>query len=65
VLLPCLCVLQPKLVQLYQTSSLLSSLLPIVASDSFRLLYLFLYSEHINHLQVLGFFFPFPYPSHV
>jgi hypothetical protein len=27
-------------------------------------LYLLLYSEHINHIQVFGFL-PFPYPSHV
>jgi hypothetical protein len=57
-------ILQPKLVHLYQTSSLLSSPFPTVASASLRLLYSFLYSEHINYIQVLCFL-PFPYPSHV
>jgi hypothetical protein len=38
-LLPCTCVLQPKLVHLYQTSSLLPGHLPIVTSVSLRLLY--------------------------
>jgi hypothetical protein len=61
-LLPCTCVLQPTLVHHYQTSSLLSGPLPIVASDSLRLLYSLLYSEHINHIQILGFL-PFPYSS--
>jgi hypothetical protein len=61
-LLPCTCVLQPTLVRLYQTSLLLPGLLPIVASVSVRLLYSLLYSEHINHIQVLGFL-PFPYSS--
>jgi hypothetical protein len=37
-LLPCTCVLQPKMVHLYQTSSLLPSHLPIVTSVSLRLL---------------------------
>jgi hypothetical protein len=59
---PCICVLQPKLVYLYQTSSLLRSPFPIVASASLRLLYSFLYSEHINHIHVFGFL-PFPYLS--
>jgi hypothetical protein len=59
VLFPCTCVLQPKLVHLYQTSSLLSSPLPIVVSASLRVLCSFLYSEHINHIQVFGFL-PFP-----
>jgi hypothetical protein len=58
-LLPCTCVLQPALVQLYQTSSPLPSHLPIVASVSLRLLYLFLYSGYIKHFQVLSFL-PFP-----
>jgi hypothetical protein len=61
-LLPYPCVLQPTLVYLYQTSSLLPDPLPIVASASLRLLYLLLYSDHINHIQVLGFL-PFPYSS--
>jgi hypothetical protein len=39
VLLPCTCVLQPKLIYLYQTSSLLPVHLPIMASASLRLLY--------------------------
>jgi hypothetical protein len=65
-LLSCTDVLQPTLVHLYQTSSLLLSPLPIVASASLRLLYLLLYSEHINHIQVLGFlpfslFLPFTF----
>jgi hypothetical protein len=58
----CICVLQPKLVHLYQTSSLFPSPLPIVALASFRLLYSLLYSEHINHIQVFVFL-PLPYPS--
>jgi hypothetical protein len=61
-LLPCTCVLQPELIPLYQTASLLSGHLPIVASASLRLLYLLLYNGHINHIQVLGFL-PFPYSS--
>jgi hypothetical protein len=36
----------------------------MVASARLRLLYSLLYSEHINHFQVLGFL-PFPYSSHV
>jgi hypothetical protein len=63
VLLPYTCVLQPTLVHLYQTSSLLPSRLPIVAFASLSLLYLVLYSEHINHIQVSGFL-PLPYSSH-
>jgi hypothetical protein len=55
-LLPCTCALQPTLIHLCQTSSLLPSPLPIVISASLRLLYLLLCSEHINHIQVLGFF---------
>jgi hypothetical protein len=47
-----------------QTSSILPGLLPIVASASLRLIYLLLYSEHINYIQVLGIF-SFPYSSHV
>jgi hypothetical protein len=54
-LLPFTCVLQPRLVHLYQISSLLPGPLSIVASERLRLLYSFLYSEHINHIQVLGF----------
>jgi hypothetical protein len=38
-LFPCICILQPKLVHLYQTSSLLPSPFPIVASVSSRFLY--------------------------
>jgi hypothetical protein len=38
-LLPCIYVLQFKLVHLYQTSSLLPGHLPIVTSVSLRLLY--------------------------
>jgi hypothetical protein len=63
-LLPCTCVLQPTLVHFYQTSSLLPGPLPIVVSDSLRLLYSLLYSEHI-HFQVSGFL-PFPIsPAHI
>jgi hypothetical protein len=61
-LLPCTGVLQSKLVHLYQTSSLLPSHLPIVVFAYLSLLYLFLYSGHINHFQVLGSL-PFPYSS--
>jgi hypothetical protein len=64
VLLPCICVLQPTLVHLYQTSSLFLGPLPIVVSASLRLLYSLLYSDHINHIQVLGFL-PFPYSSYM
>jgi hypothetical protein len=63
VLFPYTYVLQTKLVHLYQKSSLLSSPLLIVVSASLRLLYLFLYSKHINHIQVFGFL-PLPYSSH-
>jgi hypothetical protein len=63
-LLPCTSVLQPTSVHLYQTSSLLPTPLPIVASASLILLYLLLNREHINHTQVLGFL-PFPYSSRV
>jgi hypothetical protein len=62
-LLPCTCVLQPALIHLYLTSSLLPGPFPIVASASFTLFYLLFYIEHINHIQVLGFL-PFPYSSH-
>jgi hypothetical protein len=55
VLLPWTCTLQPPLVHLRQTSSLLPGSHPIVASTSLRLFYLLLYSEHIKHIQVLGF----------
>jgi hypothetical protein len=47
-LFPCTSVLQPTLVHLYQTSSLLPSPLPIVASASLKLLYSLIYSGHIN-----------------
>jgi hypothetical protein len=60
-LLPCTCALQPKLVHLYQTSSLLPSPHPLVASVSLRLLYLLLCSGDIKDFQVLGFL-PFPIP---
>jgi hypothetical protein len=63
-LFPCTCILQPTLVHLNQTSLLLPGPLPTVASTSLRLLYSFLYSEYITHIQVLGFF-PFPYSSYV
>jgi hypothetical protein len=47
------------LVHLYQTSSLLPGHVLIVASASFRLLYLLTYSVHISHIQVS---FPFSVP---
>jgi hypothetical protein len=59
VLFPCIYVLQPKLVHLYQTPSLFPSHLPIVASVSLRLLYLLLH----NYIQGFGFI-PFSYPFH-
>jgi hypothetical protein len=52
------------LVHLCQTSSLLPGSLPIVVSASLQLLYSLLYSEHTNHIQVLGFLL-FPYSSRV
>jgi hypothetical protein len=52
------------LVHLYQTSLLLPGPLPIVVSATLRLLYSLFYSEHINHIQVLGSL-PFPYSSPV
>jgi hypothetical protein len=61
VLFPCIDVLQPQVVHLYQSTSLSLSPLPIVALANLRLLYSFLYSEHISHMQVLGFL-PLPYP---
>jgi hypothetical protein len=48
------------LVHLYHNSSLLPSPLPIVASAGLTLLYSFLYSEHINHIQAFDFL---PYPN--
>jgi hypothetical protein len=61
-LLPRTCILQPELVHLYLTSSLLPGYLPIVASVSLILPYLLFYNEHIKHFQVLGFL-PFPCSS--
>jgi hypothetical protein len=60
-LLPCACILEPELINLYQTSSLLPGHLPLVTSVVLRLLYQLLYSGHIKHFQVLGFL-PFPIP---
>jgi hypothetical protein len=62
VLLPFTYVLQPTLVYLYQTSSLLPCPLPMVALANLRLLYSLLYNEHINRFQVRGFL-PFPYST--
>jgi hypothetical protein len=63
-LLPCIHVLQPTLVHLYQISSLIPSPLHLVASANLRLLYLLL-CEDINHIHVLNFL-PFPCsPMHV
>jgi hypothetical protein len=47
VLFPYTCVLQPKLDHLYQTSPLLLSPLPIVASASLRLLLLGYLASHL------------------
>jgi hypothetical protein len=52
VLFPYIYVLQPKLIHFYQTSSLLPNPFPIVVFGSLGLLYSFLWSEHINHIQV-------------
>jgi hypothetical protein len=60
-LLPCTSVLQPELIYLYVTSSLLVSHLPILTSVILQLLYYLLCSGHIKHFQVLGFL-PFPNP---
>jgi hypothetical protein len=60
-LLPCTCVMQPTLVHLCQTSSLLSGHLPILTSISLRLLYSLLYSGPIKYSRVLAFL-PFPIP---
>jgi hypothetical protein len=49
---------------LYQTTLLFPGSLPIVTSATLRLLYSLLYSEHIDHNQVLSFL-PFPSFSHV
>jgi hypothetical protein len=53
-LFPCIYVLQPKLVHLYQSSSLIPCPLPIVASVRLRILYSFLYSEYISHIHIFG-----------
>jgi hypothetical protein len=64
-LLLCTCVLQPTLVYLYQTSSLLPGHLPIVTSASLRLLYKLLCCGHIKHFQILGCLsFPYSYYMH-
>jgi hypothetical protein len=60
-LFPCIWVLKPKLVHLYQTSSLLPSPLPIMASASLRLLYLFLSVRKPTTFKFLVFS-PFPIP---
>jgi hypothetical protein len=62
VLFPCIYVLQPQLIYLYQTSSLLPGHLPTLTSANLRLLYSLLYSDYINHIQVFGFL-PLPYLS--
>jgi hypothetical protein len=61
-LLSCTCVLQPTLFHLSQTSLVLPGPLPIRAFTSLKLLYWLLYSEHINHIQVLDFL-SLSYPS--
>jgi hypothetical protein len=55
-------VLQLQLFNVFQSSSLVPSPLPMVAPDSLWFLYSFLYIEHINHIQVFGIL-PLPYPS--
>jgi hypothetical protein len=50
------------LVHLFQSSSLLPSLFHMETLASLRLLYSFLYSEHIKLIQVFGLL-PLPYPS--
>jgi hypothetical protein len=55
-LLPCTCVLQPKLVHLYQTSSLLPSHLLIVASANLWLL--FFAPVQLAHQTLSSFRFP-------
>jgi hypothetical protein len=47
---------------LFQSSSLLPSLLPMVALASLKFLYSFQYRERINHIQVFGFL-PLSHPS--
>jgi hypothetical protein len=64
VMFPSIHILSPKLVPLHQIYSLLPSPIPIVAPAYWRLLHSFLYSEHINHIQVFGLL-PIPYPSNV
>jgi hypothetical protein len=61
-LFPCICVLQPQLIHLFQSSLLLPSLLPMVTLASLKFLYLFLYSKHMNHIQIFSFL-PLPYLS--
>jgi hypothetical protein len=53
-LLPCTWVSQPTLVHFYHNSSLLPDLLPIMASANVSLIYLLLYRQHINQIQVLS-----------
>jgi hypothetical protein len=48
--------LLPQLIHLYLTSSLPPGHFPIVTSVSIRLLYSLLYSGHIKHFQVQGFY---------
>jgi hypothetical protein len=60
-LLPCTSVLQPELIHLNPTSSLLPSHLPKLTFIILRLLYLLLCSADIKHVQVLGFL-PIPIP---
>jgi hypothetical protein len=59
----CIYVLQPQMVHLYQSSSLLPTTLSMVAPANLRFLYSLLYHGYINHIQVFGFL-PLPYPSY-
>jgi hypothetical protein len=59
VLLPCTCVLQPKLVHLYQTPSLLPSPLPIVAS-AVSDYYIHFYTMSTSATYKFLVSFPFP-----
>jgi hypothetical protein len=62
-LLPCICVLQPELIHLYQTSSLAPIHLRILTSVLLRLLYLLLYITFFKFIYshvytLLGSFLP-------
>jgi hypothetical protein len=60
-LFPCIYILHPQLVHLYQSSLLLISSLPMLAPASLRFLYSFLYTKHINCIQVFFNLLPLHY----